>query len=101
MSGVQIPKNGRPDLRKVDTQDPDYLQEALVPTASESHGGDDVGIWARGPGSEAVRGSVEQNTIFHFLLQSMPALRSELCKAGDCDGNGVPVTLPEPGKFRR
>lgn len=101
VSGVQIPKKGRPDLRNVDTQDPDYLQEALVPTASESHGGDDVGIWARGPGSEAVRGSVEQNTIFHFLLQSMPALRSELCKAGDCDGNGVPVTLPEPGKFRR
>jgi len=101
VSGVQIPKNGRPDLRNVDTQDPDYLQEALVPTAAESHGGDDVGIWASGPGSDAVRGSVEQNTIFHFLLQSMPALRAELCKAGDCDGNGVPVTLPEPGKFRQ
>jgi alkaline phosphatase len=100
VSGVQIPKKGRPDLRNVDTQDPDYLQEALVPTAAESHGGDDVGIWARGPGSDAVRGSVEQNTIFHFMLQSMPALRTELCKAGDCDGNGVPVTLPDPAKFR-
>ncbi len=100
VSGVQIPKNGRPDLRNVDTQDPDYLQEALVPTAAESHGGDDVGIWARGPGSDAVRGSVEQNTIFHFLLQSMPALRAELCKAGDCDEHGVPVTLPDPAKFR-
>jgi alkaline phosphatase len=100
-SGVQIPKKGRPDLRNVDTQDPDYLQEALVPTASESHGGDDVGIWARGPGSDAVRGNVEQNTVFHFLLQAMPALRAELCKAGDCDGNGVPVTLPDPAKFRQ
>ncbi|GAA5080370.1 alkaline phosphatase [Lysobacter panacisoli] len=98
-SGVQVPKKGRPDLRNVDTQDPDYLQEALVPTAAESHGGDDVGIWARGPGSEAVRGSVEQNTIFHFLLQAMPALRTELCKAGDCE-DGVPVTLPDPSKFR-
>ncbi|MDI9239207.1 alkaline phosphatase [Lysobacter sp. LF1] len=100
VSGVQIPKNGRPDLRNVNTQDPDYLQEALVPTAAESHGGDDVGIWARGPGSDAVRGSVEQNTIFHFLLQAMPALRQELCKANDCDENGVPVTLPDPAKFR-
>ncbi len=99
-SGVQIPKKGRPDLRNVDTQEPDYLQEALVPTAAESHGGDDVGIWARGPGSDAVRGSVEQNAVFHFLLQAMPALRQELCKAGDCDGNGVPVTLPDPAKFR-
>lgn len=100
VSGVQIPKRGRPDLREVDTQAPDYLQEALVPTSAESHGGDDVGIWARGPGSDAVRGSVEQNTIFHFLLQSMPKLRTELCKAGDCDDNGVPVTLPDPAKFR-
>src|SRR5690606_30800946 len=54
----------RPDLREVDTEDPDYLQEALVPRGGESHGGDDVGIWARGPGADAVRGSVEQNTIF-------------------------------------
>ena len=100
-SGVQIPKKGRPDLTKVDTQDPDYLQEALAPTSAESHGGDDVGIWARGPGSDAVRGSVEQNTIFHFLLQSMPKLRATLCTAGDCDGNGVPVTLPDPGKFKQ
>ncbi|QSX76420.1 alkaline phosphatase [Lysobacter arenosi] len=100
VSGVQIPKRGRPDLRNVDTQDPDYLQEALMPMSAESHGGDDVGIWARGPGSEAVRGSVEQNTIFHFMLQAMPKLRDGLCKAGDCDGNGVPVTLPDPAKFR-
>lgn len=100
VSGAQIPKRGRPDLRNVDTQDPDYLQEALMPMSAESHGGDDVGIWARGPGSEAVRGSVEQNTIFHFMLQAMPKLRDGLCKAGDCDGNGVPVTLPDPAKFR-
>lgn len=100
VSGVQIPRRGRPDLRNVNTQDPDYLQEALVPTAAESHGGDDVGIWARGPGSEAVRGSVEQNAIFHFMLQAMPKLRAGLCEAGDCDANGVPVTLPDPAKFR-
>ncbi|HEY5849334.1 MAG TPA: alkaline phosphatase [Lysobacter sp.] len=100
VSGVQIPKHGRPDLRNVDTQDPDYLQEALVPMSSESHGGDDVGIWARGPGSDAVRGSVEQNAIFHFMLQAMPRLRDGLCKAGDCDAHGVPVTLPDPAKFR-
>ncbi|MFC5576568.1 alkaline phosphatase [Lysobacter niabensis] len=94
------PANGRPDLSRIDTADPDYLQEAIAPFGQESHGGEDVGIWARGPGSSAVRGSVEQNTIFHFMLQSMPALRAKLCEAGDCDGNGVPVTLPEPEAFR-
>ena len=86
--------NGRPDLTDVDTTAPDYMQEALVPTSSESHGGDDVGIWARGPGSAAVRGSVEQNTIFHFLLQSTPHLREAVCEAGACNADGVPVELP-------
>jgi len=90
---------GRPDLTDVDTQDPDYLQEATLPFANESHGGDDVGVWARGPGSDAVRGSLEQNAIFHILLQATPRLREALCAKGDCDGNGVPVMLPQPGDF--
>ena len=94
------PATGRPDLTHVDTQDPDYMQEAIAPMGYESHGGDDVGIWARGPGSAAVRGSVEQNTIFHFLLQATPALRATLCAKNDCDANGVPVELPDPAGFR-
>jgi alkaline phosphatase len=94
------PAGGRPDLGKVDTSDPDYLQEAISPFGQESHGGEDVGIWARGPGSQAVRGSVEQNAIFHFMLQAMPVLRARLCEAGDCDANGVPVSLPRPESFQ-
>lgn len=93
--------NGRPDLTTVDTMAPDYMQEALVPTTSESHGGDDVGIWARGPGSNAVRGSVEQNAIFHFMLQSTPYLRQAVCAVGACNDDGVPVELPEQNAFQR
>ena len=93
-------RNGRPDLTDVDTEDPDYLQESLYPLKSETHGGDDVGIWAHGPGSEAVRGNVEENTVFHFLLQANPLLRAVLCAKGLCDANGVPVTLPAPGDFK-
>lgn len=91
---------GRPDLTGVDTTDPDYRQEAAVPLSSESHGGDDVGVWARGPGASAVRGSIEQNTIFHLLLQASPRLRGALCAQGYCDGNGIPVDLPDPAAFR-
>nr|MDQ3040336.1 alkaline phosphatase [Pseudomonadota bacterium] len=94
--GFQPARHGRPDLTAIDTEAPDYLQEALIPMRSETHGGDDVGIWARGPGSRAVRGSVEQNTIFHFMLQSMPRLRDALCRKGACDAHGVPVLLPQP-----
>ena len=91
---------GRPDLRGVDTEHPDYMQESTVPLPNETHGGDDVGIWARGPGSAAIRGSVEQNTIFHFAVQATPRLRATLCAKGLCDPNGVPVTLPKPEDFK-
>lgn len=91
---------GRPDLRERDTTHPDYLQESTVPLADETHGGDDVGVWARGPGSDAVRGSIEQNAIFHILLQATPRLRAALCAKGGCDANGVPVTLPDPAVFK-
>jgi len=95
------PATGRPDLTHVDTEHPDYMQEALVPSRSESHGGEDVGIWARGPGSRAIRGTLEQNTIYHMIVQATPRLRERLCAAGTCDAAGVPVELPEPTRFER
>jgi alkaline phosphatase len=91
---------GRADVREVDTTAPDYLQDTPVPMASETHGGEDVGIWARGPGSDAVRGSVEQNTIFHFLLQASPRLREFLCARTACE-QGVPVAPVTPESLQR
>ncbi|MBP3985970.1 alkaline phosphatase [Pseudoxanthomonas helianthi] len=93
--------DGRPDLNHVDTEDPDYMQEALFPAKAETHGGDDVGIWARGPGSDAVRGTVEQNTIYHFIVQATPKLRERLCAAKTCNADGVPVELPKPVDFEK
>ncbi|TYT25260.1 alkaline phosphatase [Luteimonas viscosa] len=93
------PAHGRPDLREVDTGHPDFMQEALVPLKSESHGGDDVGIWARGPGSEAFRGTLEQHVVHHVIVQAMPRLRERLCAAGTCNDDGVPVDLPDPADF--
>jgi len=93
------PAVGRPDLTAVDTTDPDYMQEALVPLSSESHGGDDVGIWARGPGSQAFRGTLEQHVIYHVIVQATPRLRERLCAAGTCNADGVPVELPAPADF--
>ena len=91
---TQDAAHGRPDLTNVDTASPSYMQEAIVPLSAETHGGEDVGIWARGPGSQAVRGSLEENAIFHILLQATPRLRNAVCKAGGCDAHGVPVSMP-------
>jgi alkaline phosphatase len=92
---------GRRDLAGVDTAALGYLQEAAVPLDDETHGGDDVGVWARGPGAAAVRGTVEQNVLFHFIVQATPALRARLCEAGTCNADGVPVELPAPADFIR
>lgn len=59
--------NDRQDLTNVNTQAPGFHQEALVPMGSETHAGEDVGIYATGPGSHLVRGTNEQNIIYHVI----------------------------------
>ena len=87
------PATVSPDLTEVDTQAPDFLQVAPLPLKSETHGGDDVGVWAVGPGASAVRGSIEENVVFHVMVQAQPALVDLLCRLGDCE-SGVPVQRP-------
>jgi len=70
-AGYSLPNaTGRKDLTAVNTQAPGYHQEALVPLDSETHGGEDVTIYATGPGAEAVMGVNEQNVIYHILNQA-------------------------------
>ena len=61
------PASGRYDLTNIDTETPGYHQETLVGTFGETHGGEDVGVYAIGPGAHLVSGSIEQNVIFHVM----------------------------------
>jgi alkaline phosphatase len=63
-------KNGRPDLSIVDTTNPDYLQEAMIPMRSETHGGEDVAIFATGVNAYIIRGSMEENWIFYVMADA-------------------------------
>jgi alkaline phosphatase len=58
---------GRKDLSLVDTESSGFHQEALVPLSSETHAGEDVGVYAFGPGAHLVSGTNEQNTLFHVM----------------------------------
>ena len=60
----------RARLSSVETTALNFLQEATVPLASETHGGEDVAVWARGPQAYLVRGSMEQNWIFHVMREA-------------------------------
>jgi len=61
---------GRPDLTKVNTTDPNYLQEALIPLRDETHGGEDVAIFATGVNAYIIRGSMEENWIFYVMADA-------------------------------
>ncbi len=50
-----------------DPTHPTYVQEAAVPLRSETHGGEDVIIWAIGAGAGRVRGVVENTQTFHWM----------------------------------
>lgn len=60
----------RVDLTNVDTTALNFMQEAAVPFNSETHGGEDVAIFAIGPWSHYVRGSMEQHYIFHVMAKA-------------------------------
>lgn len=61
----------RPDLSAVDTSSPTYMQEATVPMSSETHAGEDVGIYARGPNAHLFRSVQEQHVIYHIMADAL------------------------------
>lgn len=63
--------SGRPDLTGVDTTAPSFMQEAAVPMSSETHGGEDVALYAIGPQAHLVSGLMEQNVIFHLMDRAL------------------------------
>ena len=63
--------NGRPTLTNALVQDPNYLQEAIVPLNQETHGGEDVAIFAYGPQAHLFHGIMEQNVIYHVMSEAL------------------------------
>jgi alkaline phosphatase len=61
----------RADLTDVDTTAKDFLQPSLTPLGSETHGGEDVAIFAGGPSANLFSGAVEQNEIFHVMAKAL------------------------------
>ncbi|XP_076467806.1 alkaline phosphatase, tissue-nonspecific isozyme-like [Babylonia areolata] len=61
------PGPGRVNLTDVDTASVDHQQSALVRMPWETHGGEDVAIYARGPMAHLFHGVHEQNYIAHVM----------------------------------
>lgn len=53
-------------------EDPNYLQEAVVPVSgSETHGGGDVFLGAKGMGAENFRGTLTNNEVFGLIKKAI------------------------------
>ncbi len=76
---------GRADLTDVDTTSEGFHQEALIPLDKESHGGEDVAIYAGGPMAHLFHGVHEQNYIFHVMAYALGLQVSQ--PGGDGDGD--------------
>lgn len=61
----------RPALTEDEVEDPNYRQQSLVPMGSETHGGQDVTIYASGPRAYLFGGIVEQNYVFHVINDAL------------------------------
>ncbi|MBP9033570.1 MAG: alkaline phosphatase [Pseudomonadales bacterium] len=59
------------DLGPLDTAHADFHQEALVPLASETHGGEDVAIFAGGPSAQHLHGVQEQSHVFYVMRAAL------------------------------
>jgi len=46
-------------------------QQALVPTGAETHAGEDVALFATGPGADRARGVIEQNVIYNIIRKAL------------------------------
>lgn len=55
------------DMSDVDTTDPDFHQEALVPLEHETHAAEDVAIYAAGPKAHLFHGVQEQSYIYYVM----------------------------------
>ncbi|GEA60124.1 alkaline phosphatase [Vibrio comitans] len=61
----------RPNVTAEQVVDPDYMQQALIKLSSETHSGEDVAIFARGPQAWLFQGVVEQNYIYHVIADAL------------------------------
>lgn len=69
-SGQPLP-NGRPLLTAEEVEDLDFKQPAIAPMEDETHGGQDVTVYASGPKAHLIGGVFEQNYIYHVMVDAL------------------------------
>ncbi|XP_067417136.1 intestinal-type alkaline phosphatase-like [Emydura macquarii macquarii] len=88
--GYPLTAPDRPNVNSSMSEATNYLQQAAVPLSSETHGGEDVAIMAKGPMAHLFHGVQEQTYVAHVMAyaaclepyQACPQLDSARASAG-------------------
>ncbi|XP_066566335.1 alkaline phosphatase-like [Amia ocellicauda] len=65
--GFSLANGSRANPQLKNTSDPNYRQQSAVPLRQETHSGEDVPVFARGPWAHLFRGTNEDTFIAHVL----------------------------------
>ncbi|KAG8430501.1 hypothetical protein GDO86_020483, partial [Hymenochirus boettgeri] len=65
--GYKLENGSRENVSTVDFNHPNYLAQSAVPLRMETHGGEDVAVFAKGPMAHLLHGVHEQNYIPHVM----------------------------------
>lgn len=91
--GGAMPDKPRQDPREVDTTADLYQQTSAIPLKSETHAGEDVAIYARGPWAHLIHGVHEQHYIYHVMsLASCVGTQKKKCSVLINNGQGQAST---------
>ncbi|CAL8309769.1 unnamed protein product [Lota lota] len=87
----------RANITLVDYYDEEYMQQAAVPLDSETHGGEDVAIYAQGPMAHLFHGVKEQNYVAHVMayaacLEPYKDCPPKECSLKECSPKECPHT---------
>ncbi|KAL4630743.1 intestinal-type alkaline phosphatase-like isoform X1 [Arapaima gigas] len=84
----------RGNITSVDYLDEEYMQQAAVPLDSETHGGEDVAIYAKGPMAHLFHGVKEQNYVAHVLAYAACLEPYTDCPPNSPGSGGCRTTVP-------
>ena len=70
-NGTVLRRADSPALTDNMVQAKDFQQEAAILLKSETHAGEDVALYATGPGAQRVRGVMEQDEIYRVIAKAL------------------------------
>lgn len=70
-NGPNVRRADSPALTDNHVQSPDYNQQTAIGMSSETHSGEDVPLYAHGPGAHRVRGVMEQDEIHSVMMDAL------------------------------